>query len=410
MAEPLVAKNRNRLAIEVDPQLKTLSGDATRLQQIFLNLLGNAAKFTENGLITLRLGLVQKEAPWLSIQVTDTGIGLSPEQCGKLFQEYVQAEEGTTRKYGGTGLGLALCRQLARIMGGEIRVESELGKGSTFTVEIPYRPSSTLQKFGRESDGASRRGTVLVIEDDVDFREGLVRLLSREGCQTLEAGTGEEGLEIARALRPDLVTLDIRLPGISGWEVLSILKAEEGLASLPVILMTLSEDRSQGFALGASDFLPKPIELRKCVERVRRYLPSEGSRNILLVEDDLSLREALARTLEGEGWKTLGAGNGREALALLEGGWTPQLVLLDLLLPEMDGFQFLEALRESPVWKGLPVVVATGLDLQEDQRQRLASQGVRGVVSKGGVPREELLQVVGELVLNNSILIAEANS
>lgn len=403
MAGPLAGKNRNRLAIEVDPRLKALSGDATRLQQIFLNLLGNAAKFTEDGLITLRLGLVGEGSQRLVIQVTDTGIGMTPDQCEKLFQEYVQAEEGTTRKYGGTGLGLALCRQLARLMGGEIQVESTPGKGSTFTVEIPYLPPVRPDSGPAGGSGSNHRGTILVIEDDADFREGLVRIFQREGCETLDAATGQEGLELARMVHPDLITLDVNLPDISGWEVLATLRAEQAFAAVPIILMTLSDDRSQGFALGASDFLPKPIEVRKCVEMLQRHLTRGLPRNILLVEDDERLREALTRTFEGEGWQVRGAGDGREALKALETGWTPHLVLLDLQLPEMDGYQFMEALRMTPQWRDLPVIVATGMELDPAQRARLASKGVRDVVSKGTLPREELLRLVGEMALNRAV-------
>jgi signal transduction histidine kinase/CheY-like chemotaxis protein len=399
MAAPLLEKNRNRLALAVDPALRGMSGDVTRLKQILLNLLGNAAKFTKEGTITLRLALESRQdRPWLILQVADTGIGMTPEQAEKLFQEFVQAESYTSRKYGGTGLGLALCRQMARMMDGEIRVESEAGKGSVFTVEIPFRPPVEPLIFDEEPPSAGPRGKVLIIEDDEDFRTGLARLLNREGFETLEAGTGEEGFELAGRERPNLITLDVSLPGISGWEVLEKLKADEGLAGVPVILLTLSEDRSQGFALGAADFLSKPIEPRKCAEFLRRHLAPRLTGSILVVEDDAPLREALARTLEGEGWTTRTAGDGLEALSCLEAGWRPDLVLLDLQLPEMDGFQFLEALRQRPEWADLPVIVATGMTLEEPQRKRLAGHGIRDFVAKGTLPREELLRTVGAMI------------
>ena len=404
LAAPLVAQKGNTLRLEVDPVLQTLVADATRLRQILLNLLSNSAKFTEGGEITLALRPeIEEGADWVILEVRDTGLGMSPDQLGRLFQEFVQGEDSTTKKFGGTGLGLVLCQRLCALMGGEIQVTSELGKGSTFTVRLPSRPEidsvpsafallpGTFQgPFGKK---------VLIIDDDRAFREALRRIFVQEGFEVVEAGCGEEGLQMARETQPSLITLDVVMPGIDGWTVLRTLKSEPELAGIPVFLITLAGDRSQGFALGATEYLPKPIDPRRFQEVLRTFAPSQGS--LLLVEDDEDQRRALARILEGDGWRVQEAGHGRDALGILEEelarGLMPDLILLDLMMPHMDGFEFMDILGKRDPWRAIPVVVLTSADLEEAARSRLALHQVGSILPKNAYPTEKLLEIVRDM-------------
>lgn len=404
LTAPLVAQKGNSLRLEVDPALQTLVADATRLRQILLNLLSNSAKFTEGGEITLSL---RREsiggADWVIAEVRDTGLGMSPDQLGRLFQEFVQGEDSTTKKFGGTGLGLVLCQRLCALMGGEIQVTSELGEGSAFTVRLPSRPetdavpSATNLLAGAFQSPRGRK--VLIIDDDEAFRAALGRVFLQEGFEVVEAGCGEEGLEMARETHPSLITLDVVMPGIDGWTVLRTLKSEPELANIPVFLITLADDRSQGFALGATEYLPKPIDARRFQEVLRTFAPSQGS--LLLVEDDEVQRRALARILEADGWRVQEAAHGHEALSMLQGelakGQLPELVLLDLQMPHMDGFEFMEVLRKREAWRALPVVVLTASDLGGAARSHLTRHEVGSILSKNAYPKEKLLEIVRDM-------------
>jgi hypothetical protein len=404
LAAPLVAQKGNTLRLEVDPALKTLVTDATRFRQILLNLLSNAAKFTEGGDITLSLRPEHGEGDgWVIAEVRDTGMGIAPDQIDRLFQEFVQGEDNITKRFGGTGLGLVLCQRLSALLGGEIRVASELGKGSVFTIRLPWRrgsqdPSPHPASMPSLAQGALGR-KVLIIDDDEGFREALGRVFTQEGYQVLEAGGGEEGLAIAREAHPTLITLDVVMPGIDGWTVLRTLKNEPELAGIPVILVTLVEDRSQGFALGAAEYFPKPIDPRRFQEVLRKFATPRGS--LLLVEDDDTQRRALRRILEGDGWRVQEAAHGQEALRFLEEdlakGLKPDLVLLDLLMPRVDGFEFMEILRQRESWRNLPVVVLTSADLEEASRSQLANHDVKSILSKSAAPRAKLLETVRDM-------------
>ena len=250
---------------------------------------------------------------WLVFAVSDTGIGMTPEQVGRIFQEFSQADASVTRRYGGTGLGLALSRRLARMMGGDITVESVAGRGSTFTMRIPavVTEASPEPASARPADGVPTSETVLVIDDDPAIRDLVQRFLIREGFRVVAASSGEEGLRLARELRPDVITLDVLMPGLDGWAVLSALKADPALAEIPVIMLTMVDDRGLGYALGAAEYLTKPLDrdrLLATVRKHRRDLP------VLVVDDDPVVRELLRRQLEGDGYRVSEAGDGRAAL------------------------------------------------------------------------------------------------
>ena len=337
---------------------------------------------------------------------------MTPEQLGRLFEAFTQAEASTTRRFGGTGLGLALTRHFCRMMGGDVAVESEAGKGSTFTIRLPAiaprqgrRPPATAYAPAPGGDGdEGQAGTVLVIDDDAAVRDLLQRSLSREGFRVLPAAGGEEGLRLARAARPDAITLDVLMPGMDGWAVLAALKADPALADVPVVMLTIADDKALGFSLGAVEYLTKPVDRARLLRVLRRYRPGGPDAGaprpgpVLVVEDDEATRRTLRRLLEGEGFAVVEAEHGRAALDLLAGGGTaPGLIVLDLLMPEMDGFEFAAALRRDEAWRDVPVVVLTARDLTADDRRRLNGR-VERVLQKGADDAERLLGEVRRLV------------
>jgi CheY-like chemotaxis protein/anti-sigma regulatory factor (Ser/Thr protein kinase) len=391
--QPLVDKNGNRLVVEAGDDLGEVHLDLTRIRQVLLNLLSNASKFTERGTITLR---AERSDGTIRLLVRDSGIGMTAEQMDRLFEPFAQAEASTTKRYGGTGLGLAITRRFCELMGGTVTVSSEPGRGSTFTVQLPVdaSPTATAPAAAR-GEASGQAGTVLVIDDDPAVRDLLARMLGREGFRVLEAAGGEEGLALARADRPDLITLDVLMPGMDGWAVLTALKADPALAAIPVILQTIIDDRNMGFALGASEYLTKPIDRKKLVALVKGHIGS-GTGPLLVVEDDADTRALLRRELGKAGWRVTEAENGRVALERIAAE-RPALVLLDLMMPEMDGFEFLDILHHDEDRRGIPVVVITAKTLTEEDRRRL-NGGVERVVQKRGLDAAALLAEVKHLV------------
>jgi PAS domain S-box-containing protein len=389
---PLIAKHGNRFELEAADDLGTIRADATRMRQILLNLLSNASKFTADGVISLA---ALRDDGQLTLSVRDTGIGMTEEQMGRLFQAFTQAEASTASKYGGTGLGLAISRRLCQMMGGDVAVASEPGKGSTFTVRLPLAGAAAgeEQRSWRPDGGRPERGTVLVVDDDAGVRNLLGRFLSREGFRVETALDGETGLELARELIPTIITLDVLMPGMDGWSVLSSLKADPALAAIPVVILSVVDDKPMGFALGVSEYLTKPIDRKGLTAVLAKYAPTSAERSVLVVEDDAATRETLRRTLEQHGWQVDEAANGRIALDRVAAR-LPALVLLDLVMPEMDGFEFLEGLRRRAVPR-IPVVVITAKDLTDEDRRRL-NGGVARVFEKGrGGPEAVLAEVQG---------------
>jgi CheY-like chemotaxis protein len=338
----------------------------------------------------------------MTFRVSDTGIGMTPEQMGKLFQAFSQAEASTTRQYGGTGLGLAITRHFCHMMGGDTTVESAVGQGSTFTLRLPAEvadpkaiPALRMEAFPASAlpEGAP---TVLVIDDDPTVHDLMQRFLSKEGVRVATAAGGEEGLRLAKTLRPAAITLDMLMPGMDGWAVLTALKADPDLVDIPVIMLTIVDDKTMGYTLGASDYLTKPIDWDRLTAVLRKYRCAHPPCPVLIVEDEVAMREMLRRMLAREGWAVTEAVNGREALERVTEN-RPELILLDLMMPEMDGFAFLEALRRQEAWREIRVVVITAKDLTPDDRQRLNGY-VERILQKGTYSQEELLHEVRDLV------------
>jgi signal transduction histidine kinase/CheY-like chemotaxis protein len=398
VVQPLAAKRSNRLEVRCDEGAGTMRADVTKVRQALFNLLSNACKFTERGTVSLTVGRDSTSAgEWLAFEVKDTGIGITPEQMTRLFHEFSQADAEVTRRYGGTGLGLALSRRLCRMMGGDISLESEAGRGSTFTIRLPAsvaEPSAEAAAVGGAARPATgTAGTVLVIDDDATVRDLMERFLDKEGFRVVTAAGGQEGLRLAKELRPDAITLDVMMPAMDGWAVLSALKSDPELSDIPVIMLTILDARNMGYALGASDYLTKPIDrdrLAAVLKKYRRDLP------VLVVDDDADLRRRLRRLLEQDGYTVAEAEHGREALARLP-EISPGLILLDLMMPEMDGFEFVVELRRHEAWRAIPVIVITARDLSAEDRRRLNGY-VENVLQKGAYSRDALLAEVRELV------------
>jgi CheY-like chemotaxis protein/anti-sigma regulatory factor (Ser/Thr protein kinase) len=399
--QPLMAKNANTLVVNCAPDLGAMRSDQTKLRQNLFNLLSNAAKFTRQGTITLAARrLTRDDTDWLEVKVSDTGIGMTEAQLGKLFQAFAQAEASTSRDYGGTGLGLAITRHFCKMLGGDVTVESTPGAGSTFTIMLPAicpeAKAEVDESTSRSSPLAVTSGTVLIIDDDKATRDLLERDFLEQGYEVLHAAGGREGLRIAKAARPDVITLDIIMPDLDGWSVLKALKDDPELRDTPVVLLTIMGDRDLGFALGAADFITKPFERERLVQAVNRHRRGDGAAKVLVVDDDPKSRDVLRRTLTKEGWTVAEAANGHEALDHLERG-RPALVLLDLMMPEMDGFEVLERMRREVAWRDIPVIVVTAKDLTRKDVDRLNGH-VAKVLQKGAYQRRDLVRDVHAMI------------
>ena len=399
-ARQLAEQNKNRLVVESQENLGSLTVDPMRLRQILLNLLSNACKFTKQGEVTLRVRKVVDGRNWIEFAVADTGIGMTPEQQAKLFEEFTQADSSTARQYGGTGLGLAITRKLARMMGGDVTVTSEPGKGSVFTVRLPGSADPPAKSaVGSNGSRRPRTDCVLVIDDDATARELISDHLKAEGFSVVAAGGGLEGLKLAKELRPTVITLDVMMPDIDGWSVMAALRQDAELAEIPVIMVTIVDEHRRGIALGAAGYLTKPIDRERLHRIVDRFRASTPPTRVLLVEDDPVQRERVGAWLEDQHWVVQEAANGREALARLQEE-APDVILLDLMMPEMDGFAVVAALQKEACWRNIPVIVITARDLNAKDLERLNS-GVQSVLVKEMFRPAELVERIRRLVHTN---------
>jgi len=403
---PLAQKNSNRLEVQCDNDTGSMNADLTKVRQVLFNLLSNACRFTEHGTVAMHVVRESSgEADWLLFRVRDTGIGLTGEQIGRLFQEFAQAEASTARNYGGTGLGLALSRRLCRMMGGDIEVESKVGEGSVFTVRLPRRVEVSHEDSESVAESPVRpvisgASTVLVIDDDATVRDLMQRFLSKGGFHVAMARDGDEGLRFARELRPDAITLDVMMPHKDGWAVLSALKADPDLAHIPVIMVSMVDNKNMGYSLGAADYLTKPIERDRLMAILNKYRKDTGDADaalsILVVDDDPAVRQLMRRILEKEGHTVIEAENGRRGLERLAKG-IPSLILLDLMMPEMDGFEFVAELRKHAAWRNVPVIVVSAKHLSAEEWLQL-SGAVQKILQKGAYSIDTLLDEIRDKV------------
>jgi signal transduction histidine kinase/CheY-like chemotaxis protein len=374
--EPLAAINANELEIRCPAALGTLYTDRTKLKQSLLNLLSNAGKFTHKGKVGLEVRPGDGE---ISFIVSDTGIGMTEEQQGRLFQAFSQADVSTTRQYGGTGLGLAITRHFCEMLGGNITVESIRGQGSTFTMTLPNR-GHALGTAAVIPEGAENAPLVMVVDDDPNARDLLAAIVRREGYRVIEATDGETALALAREWRPDAVTLDVLMPRMDGWAVLTALKSDVELAEIPVIIVTVLADRGIAVSLGAAEFLTKPVDRTRLAATLRQYV--YGSGVVLVVDDESESRDLARRHLDRLGWDVAEAGDGTGALSWLSQNPRPAMILLDLVMPGMNGFAFLEVIAKHPEWREIPIVILTAMPLGVAERELLAGR-TREVIAKG---------------------------
>jgi signal transduction histidine kinase/CheY-like chemotaxis protein len=409
MMVPLIGRNRNRLEVVCAPDITTIDTDQTKLRQSLLNLLSNAAKFTEDGLI--RLVVERRATGQIAFSVTDTGIGLTEAQIGSLFQAFSQADASTTRRYGGTGLGLAITRSLIRLLGGDVTVSSVPGEGATFRILLPLSAGAdaasgdAMQAAGEPL--ANRNGaTILVVDDDLAAREVIGAHLSRDGHRLIFAASGAEALEAAHEYRPDVITLDIMMPQIDGWSVLHRLKQDPELAHIPVVLISVTEYGSLGVELGAAQVLTKPIDRDELLDAISRCCRDETRGTVLVVDDDAAMREVAQRAVERLGYNIATAVDGAQAIAWMEANPPPVLILLDLLMPGMDGFAVLRRLRERTEWAALPVLVVTAKQLDPAEERWLRDRAQQ-VIGKGQSGYVTLVETVRDVLARSTVLTTD---
>jgi signal transduction histidine kinase/DNA-binding response OmpR family regulator len=369
---PLIAKNENRLEVDCPEIPEGQRTDQTKLRQVLFNLLSNAAKFTHRGRIELQVRFHNSGGgPRLIFSVSDTGIGMSPEQLQKLFQPFSQAETDTARRFGGTGLGLALSRRFCELMGGSLTVTSELDRGSCFTATILANPevSETGTMFLPKIRAAGGE-LILVIDDDPAVPELLARSLEREGYQVIAASNGSQGIDLARRLQPKLITLDVMMPSLDGWSVLEALKTDPVTAAIPVVMMTIVDNRPLGFSLGAADYLTKPINFLRLRETVNRHARPLVPHPVLVIDPQDESRGNLIQQLQSDGWQAVGVGTGREGLEYLDTHPTG-LILVDLMTQETSGIELVAAVRTHPRHSRTPIILMTEARLSGDDRERL---------------------------------------
>ena len=401
--DAVIQKNANRLVLVMDEGIGTMRADITKLRQALLNLLSNAAKFTHEGEITLVVAAFAVDGEeWIRMSVADTGIGIPVDKIDHVFDEFSQADETTTRNYGGTGLGLPISRRFCQMMGGDITAESVVGEGSTFHIQVPRTIQPEDEKDQTVAPGPAvvpelrDEQVVLVVDDDPNALDLIGRTLQEAGVKIVTATDGREALKLARTLKPAAITLDVLMPGMDGWEVLRELRADPETRDVPVIMVTMTDDRSLGYALGATEILTKPVQRAQLVELLERYATKDAGQSALVVDDQRESRTMLRRALQQEGWEVHEASDGRDALEQLS-RQTPELILLDLMMPVMDGFEFLLEMRRLDPPPLIPVVVVTAKDIDDEDRRRLGGSVV-GLIEKRGLDREALLAQVRDQV------------
>jgi signal transduction histidine kinase/CheY-like chemotaxis protein len=394
---PLAQKNGNRLDLALRGALGSICTDVTKLRQSLFNLLSNACKFTREGVVTLT---AERAGDTISFAVRDTGIGMTEAQQAQLFQPFRQADASTARKYGGTGLGLAITARFCEMLGGDVEVTSALGQGSTFTIRVPASARVVAASPARAVSDRGARGTVVVIDDDPTARDLIGRLLSGEGFGVAAAADGEEGLRLARERRPVAIVLDILMPRVDGWAVLTAVKADPTLSSVPVFVVSVVADRRIGLALGATDFLTKPVDRERLIELVERHVPPRAGRRVLVVDDDEAARDLIGRWLEAEGLSPTHAANGAEGLERLASGGA-DLVVLDLMMPVVDGFEMLERMNQDPATRHVPVVVTTAKALTQAERDRLTGR-VAQILQKGAFTQADLVRLLARAAETSS--------
>lgn len=395
---PLITRGNNRLEMYSVEKLGTMHADLAKVRQNLFNLLSNACKFTKNGHIVLYVVReIIEGVDWVTFRICDSGVGIKPKHIKELFTPFMQADSSSTREYGGTGLGLAITRKFCEMMGGMIQVESEWGLGSTFIMRLPITVVEKVtfleEDFCKPHSFNSQQ--LLVIDSDASVRDFLKRILTQQGFELTVAPTGEEGLRLARKLHPDLIILDVLMPGMDGWSVLSILKADAQLKEVPVIILSVIEDKSKGFALGVSAYLTKPIDQLQLIATLRQFR-ADTRHTCLVIEENAWIHDFIELCLTPDAWHYCETNNSKKVLMQLQ-YQIPDIILVDLAILTRDHFELLQKLRQYMVWRMIPIVIVTTTALGAPDKTRLTEQ-VKMICYQEDTTYEELLIQMNMLV------------
>jgi len=418
--EPLIISNGNKITVNCEEKIGSIHSDAAKLKQVLINVLGNAAKFTHDGEVSLSVERAfDKGIEWAVFRIVDTGIGISKDQQKNLFKAFTQADESTTRQYGGTGLGLTISRSMCELMGGNISVNSQLQGGSEFLIHVPARvlkvgvENSVVNIGHRTSVPASARGTkltsaenvddrrekmpvILVIDNDPSVSDLLQRALGADGFHVETVSSGREGLQRAADIIPDLIILDVIMSDMSGWPVLSQLKKNPELMHVPVIMHSMTEERATAAALGAADYVTKPADRDELVDAIKTNLRANVIPTVLVVDEDVDARRLTRMVFENEGWNVV-EGIDAEIGLMRVAEQMPSVIVLDAMLSKMKAIEFVQALTKSAEWKTIPVLVLTGQSMSEQEREQLLEY-VDMVIEKGAYSLDTLLRRLRELI------------
>jgi len=413
MLKPQADERGLELAVEAPTAPLPINTDSEKLKRALINLIGNAVKFTHQGQV--RIKLAEQHSNRVQITIEDSGIGIPSDKLEFIFQPFQQVDSSTTREYGGTGLGLAITKSIIEMLHGAISVSSEMGKGSCFRVTLPLswdeadkgpaEPEAATvaptvpidagaeaacpQSIKRKADGPLK---VLVIDDDPDARELLASHVKAAGGVAVSCGDSRQALKMAAEQQPGLITLDIMMPGLDGWEVLKQLKADPATQDIPVVIISIAADKRRAVVLGAMDALTKPISSSQLENLLRRHVQGHDVDRVMIVEDDPDTQQLLRSLLQDKVHAIASAVDGREALELLD-RFRPDLIFLDLIMPGMDGLTFLRALRADERFERLPVVVISGKSMGPNERQEL-QQRVSAIITKGVSLEEQVREVL----------------
>ncbi len=400
MMEALAREKHIFLTLENCADIE-LCSDKTRLKQILINLIGNAIKFTSQGGITFSM-LLDSDAKQVMLSVKDTGIGIKPEHVNTIFEEFRQGDASTTREYGGTGLGLAIVKKLTELLGGTIQLESVRGQGSTFSLLLPVKiklkeggdaqtDDSIIASSFANANSEERQKTLLAIDDDPEVLKLLKDSLFDSEYKFVGALTGDEGISLAKQLRPFAITLDILMPHRDGWSIIQSLKSDPQTWGIPIIIVSIMENKPLGFSLGVSDYIVKPFERKALLERLH-YLDALRDKKVLVVDDDEELNSFMQMLLRNDGYEVLSAYNGEQALEQIE-KQKPDIVLLDLMMPLVDGFDVLEKIQMNPALEEVRVIIMTAKSLTKEEAGIL-HQRAELIIEKGSKSLKEILSVI----------------
>ncbi|HEX2123615.1 MAG TPA: response regulator [Thermoanaerobaculia bacterium] len=386
-----MTRSHPRFVVDIPPDLPQIETDLAKFKQVLFNLLSNAVKFSPpDSPIAIRARL---EGGQITVSVRDEGIGIDPAHHGIIFEEFRQVDGTVRREFGGTGLGLALVKRFVELQGGSARVESALGAGSTFSFTLPVRSRAAV--IARTPEALAKTARVLVVEDDANAYDLIASALGSAGYLSIRARHGEEALKLARESRPAAVTLDLVLPGVDGWEVLKRLKNDSETRQIPVVIISMIDNRDLGIALGADDYFVKPVDRDRLLERVRSITARSGNGakpRLLLIDDDPAVHALLDEELGGLGFALACAYSGEDGLRAAQES-TPDVIILDLMMPGMTGFDVADSLKDDPRTANIPILVLTSKEISSEDRELLHTK-VSSFVQKGHSAREHLVREI----------------